>query len=204
MSSSPSYLDPVVLPLIAGESVLDVGCGYGRWCHLIRSNFWEAGASMPPLIDGFDAFQPNVDFCGSTNCYRSVWKQELPSPITGTWDTVLAVEIIEHVSEFEETVELLEGVAKQRVIFSTPNFPFFRKGHGTMLGYNRFEAHVSYVPAEFFRRRGYELRGVGWGAPGSRLVKTTKRFLGAKAAIFSGLPGAFPSLGETLVAFKDF
>ena len=48
MSSSPSYLDPIILPLIIGESVLDVGCGYGRWGNLIQSNFWEAGLSSPP------------------------------------------------------------------------------------------------------------------------------------------------------------
>ena len=204
MSSSPSYLDPIVLPLIVGETVLDVGCGYGRWCHLIQSNFWEAGASQPPTIDGFDAFQPNVDFCRSGNCYRSVWQQELPSPLEGSWDTVLACEVIEHVSSFEEVVELLEGVAARRIIFTTPNWPFFRDGHGTMLGFNEFEAHRSYVPREFFKRRGYQLRGAGWGRPTSRFVKATKKRLGARAFLFSGLPRVFPSLGECLVAFRDF
>jgi SAM-dependent methyltransferase len=205
MSSSPSYLDPVVLPLIVGDSVLDVGCGYGRWCHLIQSNYWEGNpkAAQPPASDGFDALEPNVDFCKAGNCYRRVWQQQLPSPLEGSWDTVLAVEVIEHISQFEEVVELLEGVAKRRIIFTTPNWPFFRNGHGTMLGFNEFEAHVSYVPREFFKDRGYQLRGAGWGCPTSRFVKATKKRLGAKARLFSGLPGVFPSLGESLVAFKD-
>ena len=183
--------------------MLDVGCGYGRWCHLIQSNFWEAGASEPPAIDGFDAFQPNVDFCRSRNGYRRVWQQELPSPLAGSWDTVLACEVIEHVSQFGEVVELLEGVAARRIIFTTPNWPFFREGHGTMLGFNEFEAHRSYVPREFFEGRGYQLRGAGWGRPTSRFVKMTRR-LGTRAQLFSGVPRVFPSLGESLVAFKDF
>ena len=184
--------------------MLDVGCGYGRWCHLIRSNYWEAEARpQPPAVDGFDAFQANVDFCRAANCYRRVWQQELPSPLEGFWDTVLAVEVIEHVAAFEEVVELLEEVAAKRIIFTTPNWPFFREGHGTMLGFNEFEAHLSYVPGEFFEHRGYELRGAGWGRPTSRFVKATKRRLGEKAQLFSGLPRVFPSLGETLVAFKD-
>jgi hypothetical protein len=58
MSSLPSYLDPIILPLIVGETVLDSACGYGRWGNLIQSNFWEAGLSEYPKIDGFDAFCP--------------------------------------------------------------------------------------------------------------------------------------------------
>jgi hypothetical protein len=75
LSSSPSYLDPIVLPLIVGTTVLDVGFGYGRRRHLIQSNLWEAGTPEPPVTDGFDAFQPNVEFCRSGNCYRRVKAQ---------------------------------------------------------------------------------------------------------------------------------
>jgi 2-polyprenyl-3-methyl-5-hydroxy-6-metoxy-1,4-benzoquinol methylase len=97
MSSSPSFLDPIVLKLLLGESVLDVGCGYGRWGNLIRSNFWESRLPAPPRVDGIDAFAPNVEFCSRQDCYGRVWRHVLPEPIEGQWDTVLACEIIEHV-----------------------------------------------------------------------------------------------------------
>ena len=83
MSSSATFLDPIVIPLIVGDSVLDVGCGYGRWGGLIRSNFWEAGLTRPPVVDGFDAFVPNVALSESTGTYRRVWHQRLPGAIDG-------------------------------------------------------------------------------------------------------------------------
>lgn len=203
MSSSPSYLDPVVLPLIAGETVLDAGCGYGRWCHLITSNYWEAGLERPPEVDGFDAFAPNVELCARESCYRRVWQQLLPAPLEGEWDTVLAVELIEHVPEqdVEAVIELLESVARRRIIFTTPNAPAYRPGCVTRLGFNEFEAHLSHVPSELFRSRGYRLRGAGWGNQTKLVVRLGTRL--RLASTLQSVPRAIPSLGETLVAVKD-
>jgi 2-polyprenyl-3-methyl-5-hydroxy-6-metoxy-1,4-benzoquinol methylase len=204
VSSSSSYLDPVVLPLIVGESVLDVACGYGRWCHLIQSNYWEAGLSQPPVVDGFDAYEPNVAYCRRSGCYREIWQQALPSPLEGGWDTVLACEVIEHVrqEEVEAVVALLENVARRRIIFSTPNFPALRGGVDTFLGHNDYDAHQSYVPRSFFRSRGYRLKGAGWGNPRNPFVAVTTRM--RLAPSLHSVPRAFPSLGETIVAVKDF
>ncbi|MGK7876175.1 MAG: hypothetical protein AB4426_23625 [Xenococcaceae cyanobacterium] len=60
MGSSPTYLDPIIIARLVGETVLDVGCGHGRWGHLIQSNFWEAGLTKPPKVDGLDGFLQNV------------------------------------------------------------------------------------------------------------------------------------------------
>ncbi|MBC8032311.1 MAG: hypothetical protein H7Z16_19665 [Pyrinomonadaceae bacterium] len=79
MISSPTHLDPIVLPLISGETALDVGCGYGRWGNLIQSNFWEAGPAAPPPINGCDAFKNNVALCRNHACYRNVWHHLLPN-----------------------------------------------------------------------------------------------------------------------------
>jgi 2-polyprenyl-3-methyl-5-hydroxy-6-metoxy-1,4-benzoquinol methylase len=133
VSSSWSYLDPVILPLIVGESVLDVGCGLGRWGALIETNYWEARLPAPPAVDGCDAFAPNVERCRERGVYRSVWLQTMPSPLDGIWDTVLACELVEHVPQarVDELFDLLEAAAARRVIVSTPNSPCFREGSET-------------------------------------------------------------------------
>jgi 2-polyprenyl-3-methyl-5-hydroxy-6-metoxy-1,4-benzoquinol methylase len=205
VSSSPAYLDPVILPLIRGETVLDVGCGYGRWGHLVQSNFWEAGLSKPPVVDGFDAFQANVDYCSKQNSYRRVWQQSLPSQLTDRWDTVLACEVIEHIEQknVEQVLSVLENAAKRRIIFSTPNWPAFRPGAETIVGYNEHEAHLSYLSRSFFRNRGYTLLGAGFGNPHnlpSRIIR--KCFLGW-APMLDSLSRVVPIFANSLVAYKD-
>lgn len=204
MGSSPSYLDPIVMPLIRGSSVLDVACGLGRWGNLIRTNYWEASIDCPS-IDGFDAFEPNVRICQASRCYRRVWQHRLPDQIEGMWDTVIACEIIEHLAEEEAylAIEMLERVATKRIIFSTPNFLYLRGGRDTEDGYNPDEAHLSHISRSWFRQRGYTITGAGWGNPENGLVRLlgAMRVRGVRA--LSGFPQIFPSLGYLYVAHKD-
>jgi len=203
MSSSWSYLDPVILPLIAGESVLDVGCGMGRWGALIETNYWEARLESAPAVDGCDAFEPNVEHCRQRGAYRRVWVQTLPSPLDGRWDTVLACELIEHIPQVRvaETLDLLEGAAVKRVIVSTPNSALYRGGSDTPLGFNELEAHVSYVPAELLKRRGYRIYGAGFGRYNSRLALRAARWRLRRSLV--SLPYRIPAIAETIVAVKD-
>ncbi len=203
MSSSWSYLDPVILPLIAGESVLDVGCGMGRWGALIETNYWEARLESAPAVDGCDAFEPNVEHCRQRGAYRRVWVQTLPSPLDGRWDTVLACELIEHIPQVRvaETLDLLEGAAAKRVIVSTPNSALYRGGSDTPLGFNELEAHVSYVPAELLKRRGYRIYGAGFGRYNSRLARRAARWRLRRSLV--SLPYRIPAIAETIVAVKD-
>ena len=203
MSSSWSYLDPVILPLISGESVLDVGCGMGRWGALIETNYWEARLDSAPAVDGCDAFEPNVEHCRERGAYRRVWVQKLPSPLDGRWDTVLACELIEHIPQVRvaETLDLLEGAAAKRVIVSTPNSALYRGGSDTPLGFNELEAHVSYVPAELLKRRGYRIYGAGFGRYNSRLALRAARWRLRRSLV--SLPYRIPAIAETLVAVKD-
>jgi SAM-dependent methyltransferase len=199
MSSSPSYLDPVVLRLLVGESVLDVGCGYGRWCHLMQSNYWEAGLAKPPVVDGFDAFEPNVERCRQSGCYRNVWHQVLPSPIKGRWDTVLAVEVLEHVPQegVDDTVERLELAAERRVVITMPRNAMVgeRGGLEQIGGFNEYEAHRSSLPISYFRSRGYQVRGAGLTQPTLERLRLT--------ATLTSATFRFPWLAGTIVAYKD-
>lgn len=205
MSSSPTYLDPIVIPLIAGKSVLDVACGYGRWANLIVSNFWEAGLAAPPAIDGFDAFEPNVAFCAAGGSYRHVWHQKLPSALEGRWDTVLACECIEHLPQdhVECVVETLEGVTAKRIIVSTPNQPYYRGGGDTIVGFNAYEAHLSYVPRTFFEDRGYRVIPAGFRKRHRLLQSVVREYLSQDATPSESALQELVRVSPTYVAYKD-
>ena len=203
MSSSWSYLDAAVLPLLVGESVLDVGCGMGRWGTLIETNYWEAKLERAPVVDGIDVFDANVAHCRDRGAYRRVWKHQVPEPLEGEWDTVLASEILEHLPQASvaEAVAQLERAATRRVIFTTPNGPAYRGGHDTPLGFNEHEAHLSEVNPAFFKERGYIVRGVGFGTYAGRTGPLAKRLKLRKSLMST--TWRIPRLAETLVAYKD-
>jgi len=164
MSSSPSKMDEIVLSLISGNKVLDLGCGYGRWGVLLFTNYWESGLTTPPKVDGIDAFEPNVKFCKKLGVYNSVKKVVLPHKIEGDYDVVIASDIIEHIEpkKVNAFFKVIES-AGNRVIITTPNFKCLREGSSTALGYNAYEAHKSYVSRKHLKKRGYKIIGVGLG-----------------------------------------
>lgn len=199
MGSSPLNLDWIVVPLVRGTTVLDVGCGLGRWGFLLRTNHWEAHMPEPPAVDGVDAFEPNVEAAQRLGVYRTVWQHLLPDPLEGEWDTVLACEVIEHLppEDVEPALDVLEAAAARRVIVSSPSGPAFRGSDG----FNEFEAHLSYVPRSRLRERGYRIHVAGFGPPGSLLSRfESETRLGRDLA---SLSLHVPALGAGYVAYKD-
>ena len=175
MGSSPSYLDPVIIPLIMGSHILDVGCGFGRWGCLCVANCWETPGykekAKKPEIVGCDGHFPNVVMARQSGFYKEVHHILFP-PLPfedDCFDTVLLIDVIEHLelSQGKALIEAAKRVTADRLILSTPNFPSFREGHSTISGWNKYEAHCSYWPRSLLRSLGFRLYGAGW-SPGGR------------------------------------
>jgi hypothetical protein len=98
---------------------------------------------------------------------------------------------------------VLEGAARRRIIISTPNFPDFRAGGGTITGMNDYEAHLSYVSRDEFILRGYKIIGAGFGIPDSEFTNAILKINPGLLDILQSVSRAFPSMANSIVAYKD-
>lgn len=169
MSTSLLDLDPLVIPLVKGERILDVGCGFGHWGHLLMTHY-RPDAEDPASrakVTGIELHAGNADLCRQAGAYEEViqadalvyLEEHSPSLF---FDTIIAIDILEHLERDQslKLLALIERIAQKRVIVSTPNFPNLREGGSGITGPNPWEHHLSCWSYRNFKQRGYLVRGV--------------------------------------------
>ena len=112
--------------------------------------FWNtkqgSGSTEPKLLIGIDIYLPFLKKVKRHRIYDDIIKAHvayLPFR-SSTFDTVLASEIAEHLSEHEAERMVVDAirVASKATIVTTPNFVRERGGLQTVCGFNPFERHV--------------------------------------------------------------
>ena len=115
------------VPILNEMSILDCGCAHGVWGYLLRS---ERKGYNAALI-GLDLFEPNLQFCRTFHVYNNLVKADMRYlPFRdGSFDIVLAIEVIEHLEKIDGIKFLteLDRVCKKKLIISTPN-GFLKQG----------------------------------------------------------------------------
>lgn len=110
--------DPASFTPLVGKTALDVGCGAGLLC--------EPLARLGATVTGIDAAAPSIAVAeahaaqsGLAIGYRAVGIEE----VTGTYDLVTSLEVIEHVRDPAAFVRGLAGAVADDglLILSTPN-----------------------------------------------------------------------------------
>ena len=140
------------------ESLIDMGCGRGIVGAMTRIY------RIPKRLVGVDIFQDYIEFCKKYSIYDELYCLDLrktPLPFKNReFSVATCIETIEHLPKKcgERLLDELHRIADV-VIVSTPS-SFFRqpKNH---VGRNPFQAHVSKWTDEDFKKRGYDVKGVG-------------------------------------------
>jgi len=153
------------------ESLIDVGCGRGIVGAMTRIY------RTPKRLVGVDIFQDYIDFCRKYCIYDELHCLDLrktPLPFKDReFSVATCIETIEHLPKKhgEGLLDELHRIADV-VIVSTPSV-FFRQPEDHV-GCNPFQAHVSKWTVEDFKRRGFDVKGVGELAVRTLAIPTRK------------------------------
>jgi 2-polyprenyl-6-hydroxyphenyl methylase/3-demethylubiquinone-9 3-methyltransferase len=99
------------------ESILDVGCGDGYFCH------WVAGRAKAGRVVGCDVSKPRLERAAERYPeVRYVWGKipELPFE-DDAFEVVTCIEVLEHLAEPAETLRELKRIARKHVIVTVPD-----------------------------------------------------------------------------------
>jgi len=176
---------------VDSEKILDVGCGFGKWGHLIRILYAERNIRNAQIM--------GVDIeCSHLHLAKKIYDSVigccascLPFP-SNSFDTVLVSEVIEHLPRWKgfNLIRECERVAEKKVIITTPS----------MRTVSLYSEHICYWKPSDFKRLGYKVYGVR-GYP--RLVSTNvlvQLILAFAVAPFSYW---FPTLSSNVIAVKS-
>lgn len=142
-----------------GKVVLDLGCGFGVWGHLLRAigegeKFYLIGCDIfKPYLQKLHYYCPYDDLilCDARNLpFRS-----------RSVNIVIAFEIIEHLDKNDgiKLLSNLEDLCDEQIVISTP-YGFYNQ---SVVRNNKFEQHKSAWSKEDFENAGYIAKPYGFG-----------------------------------------
>ncbi len=189
------------------RTVLDLGCGEGDLMEGISSGEnWR--------ITGVELYQEAWEESIRKGIYKKVVRSsitDLPGTVLGNkFDIVFLSQVIEHLKkkDGETALKIWEGLAKKRIIISTPvGFIKFSPIEAIEVD-NPLQKHLSgWSPSEF-TKRGYVVRGQGvrfiYGVTGlARRFPTLLPFWSFVAFLFAPIVYFMPQFGLYMIAWKD-
>lgn len=148
-----TWLGPIIKERVHDQDmVLDIGCG----------TLNATDGPIGRIHMGVDCYEPYLD---SLKDQIPTLCGKLPYVLNGilprSWDVVILLDVIEHLSKAEgvATLKRAEAIARKRVAVFTPdgfveNHPIPEDPHGA----NPAQEHITGWKPSFFENRGYEIR----------------------------------------------
>lgn len=151
MAVSETFYDAcgIILALIRGTNIVDLGCGLGARGYTIRVRLND-----PSILVGLDVCKENLYRVKRHRIYDDLVLATLPFiPFREkSFDTVLCLDVIEHLNKVDglRVMKRIERLAKKRIVITTP----------TLRTVFSNPEHISAWSARDFKKLGYKVIGL--------------------------------------------
>jgi len=181
--------EEIILKLLRGNRILDVGCGYGKYGWLAR--IYLRASSVKPYIIGIDIGHESLNMIKGIYDDVILADARFPPFRNGCFHSSILAEVIEHLPR-QEGYRVIEKLyqASQRVIVSTPARRVFRYSKG----------HITLWRSSDLKKMGFKTYGVRCYpklATESYLLQFIITFILWPISVY------IPDLATFIVAFKE-
>jgi 2-polyprenyl-6-hydroxyphenyl methylase/3-demethylubiquinone-9 3-methyltransferase len=108
--------DPKATKPFAGLTLLDVGCGAGLLCEpMTRLGFAVTG--IDAAAGNIEVAKRHAETMGLAIDYRNATPEDLSGDLSGQFDVILAMEVVEHVADVPAFMTAMAGLAKPGAAF---------------------------------------------------------------------------------------
>lgn len=114
LSPKDSYRFNCVRRYLYGDSVVDVGCGRGDFLKFINLDY---------QISGTEVNKERVDYCNQALGQEAVKVDNLDERLDfkdGSFDTVICLEVLEHLVDPQKALKELVRISRKRIIITVP------------------------------------------------------------------------------------
>lgn len=112
------------------KSILDVGCGEGFVIKHLKDALPEANfVGVDISVEATAEAEKELPETKFYNLDLSKKIEIQNSPLKESFDTVMCLEVLEHIREYPQAIENIKKINSKYFIFSVPNEPFFRLGN---------------------------------------------------------------------------
>lgn len=160
----PGFMDSLSKELSAGlqeKIIVDLGCGFGIWGHILRS--WSHIGGSEAYMIGCDVSLKILQKTKKYNPYDEMIICDIKFlPFREKYvDIIIALEVVEHLNKNEGMKFLisLSTLAREKIVISTPYGLY--KQHDTYE--YQFEEHKSFWTEKDFTKAGYNVNKYGIG-----------------------------------------
>lgn len=151
-----TYLEELGKELKDCKNVLDLGCGFKSPIMNFPKTFYAVG---------IDIYEPYIETSKKSGIHDKYYNMDILKAGENfkpeSFDCVLALGVIEHLSKKNgfKLMDIMEKLAKKKVIIFTPSGLLSSKKHNIQIGHD----HKSGWTAKEFKELGYLVYGVnGW------------------------------------------